>query len=68
MEGAGWDGEDGDWEVREELAKEEAERAGATASPLATVLFPHTPVSLLQLSLQMFWAPSEPGGMLRTPS
>lgn len=40
MEGAGWDGEDGNWEVRKELAKEGAE--GTTLSPQATTLFrPH---------------------------
>ena len=42
-EGAGWDREDGNWEVREELAKEEAERAGSTLSPQATVFFPPQP-------------------------
>lgn len=68
MEGAGWVGEDGNWEVREELAKEEAERAGTTPSPQATALYPHTPVSLLQLSLLMFWALSELDGMFRTPN
>ena len=46
MEGAEWDGEEGSWEVREELAKEEAERAGTTLGRLAMALFPHTPVSL----------------------
>lgn len=42
-EGAGWDREDGNWEVREELAKEEAERAGSTLSPQATVFLPPQP-------------------------
>lgn len=39
MEGAGWDGEDGNWEVRKELAKEDAK---ASRSPQATIVFlPH---------------------------
>lgn len=43
MEGAGWDREDGNWKVREELAKEEDRRAGSTLSRQATVLFPRHP-------------------------
>lgn len=43
MEGAGWDREDGNWEVREELVEEEAKRAGSTPSPHTTVLVPPHP-------------------------
>lgn len=39
MEGAGWNGEDGNGEVREELA----ERAGTTLSLQAPVLVPPHP-------------------------
>lgn len=46
MEGSGWDGEDRNWEVRKELAKEEAR--GITLSPQATILllpYPRFPVA-----------------------
>lgn len=53
--------------MREELAEEEAEAAGTTLTPKPRCFSSHTPVSLLQLSLQMFWVPSELGGMFRIP-
>lgn len=45
MKGAGWSGEDGNWEIREELAKQETKGACTTRMRLASPPIPR-PVSL----------------------
>lgn len=66
MEGAGWDERMGTGSERR-VGTEVAEGAGTTLSPQAAFRSP-TPVSQLQLSLQMFWVPSELGGVFRIPA